>query len=97
MGLFDRLFGRGSSPKASADGGFYYEVRCDACGEVIRARVNPSAELSMADDGSGEYFMRKVLVGQRCFRQIELQMRFKDTAGTLASQEVSGGSFVGLA
>lgn len=96
MGLLERLFGRGPGSRPSADGGLYYEVRCDACGELIRARLNPTADLSMTDDGSGEYFVRKVLVGQRCFRSIELRMRFRDLAGTLASQEVSGGTFVGV-
>ncbi len=92
VGLFDRLFGRGGQ-SAERDGGIHLAVACDACGEVIRVRVNPTAELSAADGGEG-YFVRKVLVGQRCFRPIEVNLRYRDLRGTLISREVSGGRFV---
>ena len=44
MGRLDalrRFFGGG---RRAGDGGLYIRVRCDACGEVIQARINPSAE-----------------------------------------------------
>jgi hypothetical protein len=93
-GLLDRFFGRRGAP-AGPDGGIALRVRCAACGEVIRARVNPTAELSLADDGSGTYFVRKVLVGQRCFRPIELRLRYADARGrTGLGREAHGGTFV---
>jgi hypothetical protein len=88
-GLFDRLLGRG--PSAAVDRGLYLRVRCGACGEVVQARINPGAELSVDEDGQS-YFVRKVLVGQRCFRPIELVVRYADQGGkTELSRDVTGG------
>jgi hypothetical protein len=87
-----RLFGGKGAP-ASSDRGLYVDVRCDACGEVIRARIDPMSELSLEDDGK-TYFVRKVLVGKRCFRTIEAQLRYADLRGTLVDRSVRGGTFV---
>jgi hypothetical protein len=86
-----RVFGGGGGGR-SPDGGIYVEVRCDACGEVIRARISPTSELSQEDDGT--YFVRKVLVGQQCFRSIEVLLRYKDLRGTEISREIHGGTSV---
>jgi hypothetical protein len=85
------LFGGGGSA-GSADGGIYVRVRCDACGEVVQARINPSSDLSLSDEGG--YFVRKVLVGQQCFRPIEVQLRYSDVRGTEIGREVRGGTSV---
>lgn len=90
MGWLERLFGRGGS--RSHDGGLYSSVQCNACGEVIRCRVNPTAELSLDEDGT--YFVRKVLVGQQCFRSIEVRLRYADVNGSLVSRDARGGTFV---
>ena len=91
-GLLDRLLGRGR--ESSVDRGLYISVRCDACGEIVQARVNPTADLSLADDGQ-TYFTRKVLVGQRCFRPIEVLIRYADQGGrTELSRDVQGGTSV---
>ena len=97
MGRLDflsRLFGGGSrtSPR-SQDGGIYVRVKCDACGEVIQARINPTSELSQSDEGDG-YFVRKVLVGKQCFRSIEVQLRYADLRGKEIGREVRGGTSV---
>ena len=76
-----------------AIGGIYIEVKCDACGEIVRARINPTSELSLQDDGQ-TYFVRKVLVGQQCFRPIEVELRYSDLHGTEISREVRGGTSV---
>ena len=88
MGILDRLFK--SSPPA--DRAIRITVRCLACDETIHARVNPSSELSLDDDGT--YFVRKVLVGQRCFRPIEVQLRYADLGGKELDRTISGGAFV---
>ena len=88
-----RLFGGGSGAGSrGANGGIYIEVQCNACGEVIRARVSPTSELSLDDEGT--YFVRKVLVGQKCFRSIEVLLRYRDLRGTEISREVHGGTSV---
>jgi hypothetical protein len=94
-GFLDKLaglFGGGgpSSSQASRDGGIYVRVKCDACGEVVQARISPTSELSQADDGSG-YFVRKVLVGKQCFRPIEVQLYYADLRGKEIRREVRGG------
>jgi len=89
-----KLFGSGSgNGSAPPDGGLYVSVQCNACGEVIQTRVNPGAELSLADDGQS-YFVRKVVVGRQCFRPIEIQLRYADLRGKEISREVHGGTSV---
>jgi hypothetical protein len=90
VGWLRRLLGR---PAGLSDGGLYVRIRCDACGEVVQTRINPTAELSLADDGES-YFVRKVLVGQQCFRPIEVQLRYADMRGSEISREVHGGTSV---
>jgi hypothetical protein len=92
-GLLSRLFGQRPSGPPS-DGGPYVRVRCDACGEIVQTRIAPSAELSLADDGQ-TYFVRKVLVGQRCFKPIEVLIRYADQGGkNEISRDVHGGTSV---
>ena len=95
MGLFDWLFGRGGGDGGgrTSDGGVYFQVRCDACGEVIRGRLNPGSEISPQDNGT--YYVRKVLIGQQCFRPIETEFRFADSGGrTALARDARGGTFV---
>jgi hypothetical protein len=91
LSFLSRLFGGGAAAR-SADGGVYIRVRCDACGEVIQARINPTSELSQQDEGG--YYVRKVLVGRQCFHPIEVQLRYSDLGRTEISREVKGGTSV---
>jgi hypothetical protein len=98
LGFFQRLAGlfggsAGNGAQRSHDGGIYVRVKCDACGEIVQARISPTSELSQADDGSG-YFVRKVLVGKQCFRPIEVQLRYADMRGKEIGREVRGGTSV---
>ena len=93
LGFLSRLFGGGGAATQTRDGGRYIHVRCDACGEVIEARINPTSELSLADDGDG-YFVRKVLVGRQCFRPIEVQLRYADLGKREIHRAVKGGTSV---
>lgn len=87
-----RLFGGGGAASSSRDSGLYIRVRCDACGEVITARINPTSELSQLDEGG--YFVRKVLVGQSCFRPIEVELEYADLRGTERARRIRGGTSV---
>jgi hypothetical protein len=92
--LLGRLLGGGGQSAAAEDRGLYVRVRCDGCGEIVQTRINPGSDLSLADDGQS-YFVRKVLVGQRCFRPIEVVVRYADQGGrTEVSRDVSGGASV---
>ncbi len=88
LGFLGRLFGGGASTPSS-DRGIYVRVKCSACGEIVQTRINPASELSLADEGG--YFVRKVLVGQQCYRPIEVQLHYADLRGTETSREVHGG------
>jgi hypothetical protein len=93
-GFLSRLFGSADGSRSrGSDGGIYIRVKCSACDEIIQARINPTAELSRPDEGEG-YFVRKVLVGRQCFRQIEVSLRYADLRGTEISREVHGGTSV---
>jgi hypothetical protein len=94
-GLFGRLASlfrgsHGGGSQRSPDGGIYIRVKCNACGEIVQARISPTSELSRSDDDSG-YFVRKVLVGQQCFRPIEVEIHYADMRGKEISREVRGG------
>ena len=91
--FFRGLFGNRSRPARRPDGGIYVRVKCDACGEVVQTRVSPTSELSVEDDGK-TYFVRKVLVGQQCYRPIEVVLRYSDLRGSEVAREVHGGTSV---
>ena len=91
LSFLSRLFARPKTATAN-DGGVYFRVMCDACGEVIQGRVNPTSELSLADDGG--YYVRKVLVGKQCFRTIEVSLHYADLGRTETGREIKGGTSV---
>lgn len=79
-------------PSVSGDVGLYYYVKCDRCGEVIRVRINPMNDLSQTDDGQG-YFVRKVIVGTRCYNRIEAEFSYGSNR-RLNDTTISGGKLV---
>ncbi|MEP7289290.1 MAG: hypothetical protein ABI947_26360 [Chloroflexota bacterium] len=81
------------APKAgpSRDPGLYYYVRCARCGEVIKVRINSMNDLSANDEGS--LFVRKVIVGRRCYNRIEAEFTY-DTNRKLIDTEINGGTLV---
>jgi len=93
MGFLKKLFG-GSDAKAEKR--YYtFKVKCNRCGEVIEGRVDLDNELSLDYEGdSTVYFVRKGLLGNnRCFQQIEVEMKFTSDR-ELIEQQVTGGQFI---
>ena len=93
MGFLKKLFG-GESAKPEKR--FYvFHVKCNRCGEVIEGRVDLDNDLSQEyDNDQTVYFVRKGLIGEnRCFQQIEVQMKFTP-ARELIEKQVQGGKFV---
>ena len=89
-----RLLRAGST--GDRDDGIYVFVRCDRCGDRVRVRLNPQADLQQEfedRDGVSGYSVRKMIVDQRCFRPIELSMRF-DNARREIAREIHGGTFI---
>ena len=93
MGFLKKLFG-GSGAK-SEKRYYAFNVKCNRCGEIIEGRVDLDNDLSLEYEGdSTVYFVRKGLVGNnRCFQQIEVEMKFTP-ARTLIEQQAEGGKFV---
>lgn len=97
MGFLDgilKLFGGGSA--APADRGLYYYVRCDKCRETIRFRVDPRWDLAPSyDDGdqASSFSVTKHIVGQKCFRPIEVTLNF-DRNRKESGRSVTGGQLI---
>jgi hypothetical protein len=85
------------APRSRPDDGLYYYIRCARCGDRVRVRVGPSSELQQEFEGRGEdpegYSVRKMVVDQRCFRPIELRLRF-DSRRRETTREIEGGTFM---
>lgn len=86
--LLRRVFGGGRPDERDGDALFVY-LRCTACGEKLRLRISRQHELAQ-DYDTGGYFVRKVAVGQRCFRPIEVSLRL-DRGQREEWREISGG------
>ena len=94
MSFFKKLTGFFSSKSGAPVG--WITVKCNRCGEVIRARVNLYNDLSLEYDEGGKamYFCRKVLMGEKqCFQRIEVALTY-DANRKMVSREVTGGQFV---
>ncbi len=93
MGLLDNLLKLVGvrRPPASGDRGVYYYVRCDRCGERLRLRVDPYWDLGSADGGG--FVVTKRLVGQKCFRPIEVTLTFDDRR-VETERDITGGKFI---
>ena len=93
MGFLKNLFGGGS---AKTEKRYYtFQVKCNRCGEIIEGRVDLDIDLSLVyEDDSTVYFVRKGLIGgNRCFQQIEVELKF-DSSRQLLEQNVTGGQFI---
>ena len=97
MGFFKKFSNLVSSPdKRREDFGYWVTVRCDLCGEIIRARIDLHNDLSInyGDKGQVIYFSRKILTGEkRCFKRVEIEMTFNKKR-RLVDRQISGGQFV---
>ncbi|HEY3476873.1 MAG TPA: hypothetical protein VGK56_19805 [Anaerolineales bacterium] len=93
MGFLKKLFG---GDTAKPEKRYYvFNVKCNRCGEVIEGRVDLDNDLSLDYEGDNSvYFVRKGLVGNnRCFQQIEVDMKFTSNR-ELIEKQAQGGTFV---
>ena len=93
MGFLKKLFS--SEPVRPEKRYYNFQVKCNRCGDVIEGRVDLDNDLSLDYEDDREVFhVRKGLIGNnRCFQQIEVEMRFTP-ARTLIEQDVTGGQFI---
>ncbi len=95
MGFLKNLFG-GTSAKPEKRY-HVFQVKCNRCGEILEGRVDLDNDLSMEfEDDRTVYFVRKGLMGNnRCFQQIEVELKF-DSSRQLLERQVTGGQFSNL-
>ena len=97
MSFLKRLSNIFSGPGKPDDSSYWITVKCNRCGEIIRARVDLRNDLSInygERDEDTTYFCRKSLMGsQRCYQQIEVELTF-DAGKKLLQREIRAGKFV---
>jgi hypothetical protein len=95
MGFLKNLFS--GTPAKPEKRYFVFNVKCNRCGEIIEGRVDLDNDLSIEfEDNRDVYFARKGLIGNnRCFQQIEVELKF-DSSRRLLDQQVTGGQFHNL-
>ena len=100
MGFWDtltKLFTARPPSGNANDDGYYFQVKCKRCGEVIDVRVNLYNDLSVEYDereNPESYYCRKVVMGEnRCYQQIEVGLKF-NAKRQLVEKTISGGAFV---
>lgn len=87
--LWRKITGKGSEPgltpqsELTTDDGqaLWIYVECASCGEHIKLRLRKTSEIQRRDgpdeeQGPGEYFIRKTIIGSRCFKPIETEIEF---------------------
>ena len=106
MSFLSRIFSRFSKGKSGQRGytskagphGIHIYVQCDRCGEKIPVRLSTTAELQRRDGpeaevGSGAFFIRKTIVGNRCYQRIEARVDF-DARYNVVDSEVQHGKLL---
>lgn len=97
MSFLKKLLGGGGS---SQDDGLYFYVRCNACKEPIRIRINPGSDLSPVYEGDGDdatgYEIHKEILGNRCYRLIQATWHF-DTRRRVTHSDLEGATEISAA
>jgi hypothetical protein len=100
MGLLDSLkaaLGGGKGGSVDSDGrAVYFYVRCNACGEKIRVRIDTYNDLLQEYDDrervSG-YSVQKDVIGNNCFKMMHLNADF-DSGKRLSKAVVENGTLI---
>jgi phage terminase large subunit GpA-like protein len=97
MGFFKKLSSMFSSAGPQDDSFYWFYVRCNRCGEKLRARVDfrnqVTPEYGNNDKATG-FYCRKVLMGEGpCFQQIEVKLKF-NARHKLVDSQISGGEMI---
>jgi hypothetical protein len=99
VSFFKRLFGgRSGSGRSAVDrNAIWVYVRCDACGEKIKLRIDREHDLSADFDGASDFpsgfQVHKEIVGRNCFRRITVDVTF-NSGKQPVDQQIRGGTFL---
>jgi len=101
--LFPNLGKRQTKGKAgytTMDGphGLWFYVKCDKCGEKIAVRLRTTSEVQRRegpdqDQGPGQYFVQKTIVGSKCYQRIEATVDF-DAKYNVVEAKISHGKLI---
>jgi hypothetical protein len=92
MGFLDSMKSLLGGGEGQDKTGYYVYVRCNRCGEAIKARIDLRNDLSRLEEGG--FVVRKTLVGsQRCFERVEVTLTFDDNR-KLVDREIVRGEFI---
>lgn len=81
-------------PRKAPEFATWITVRCNRCGETIRARIDLRNDLSINYDAGNTYYCRKVIIGEkRCYQPIEVELTF-DKNKKIINRQISGGVFI---
>jgi hypothetical protein len=95
MDFLRRLFG-GKSNASSDDTSHHmrlYYVKGKKCGAITRLRIDMRNDLSRTDEDDNVFYVRKVVVDNICYGQVEVELRFDSNYRELA-RIINGGDFV---
>jgi len=97
MGIFKKISNLFKLPNNRNARDYWVAVKCNRCGEVIRARVDLTHDLSIEYGDAPpqvQYYCRKELIGEKyCLQQMEVKLTF-NTSHQLINRQISGGEFV---
>lgn len=84
--------GQGGQPGVTDAGdAIIVEVQCERCQEVIAVRLRKSSDIQRNYGDTGpEYYVRKTLVGRKCFNRIEVELEMDARYRPIATR-VQGG------
>lgn len=106
MGFLSKLFSPAGSKQRAKPGyvrrdgkhALWIYIQCDRCGEKIPVRLRTTSELQRregpdANDGPGMYFVRKTVVGSKCYQRIEATVDF-DVKYDVVESKVTNGKLI---
>jgi hypothetical protein len=98
VGLLDKVTALFSAKGgADSDGrATYFYVKCGACGEKIRVRVDTYNDLAQEfddNDRTSGYTLEKDVLGSKCFRMMHLHVQF-DAGRRMQEKSVTNGTLI---
>jgi hypothetical protein len=70
-------------------------LECANCGEHIKLRLRKTSEIQRRDglekdEGPGEFFIRKTIIGSRCYKPMEAEIEFDNRYRIIKSTVKNG-------
>jgi hypothetical protein len=93
MGIFNKLFKKLTLPQPDQDV-LWINLQCSNCGEKIKIRINPSADLiPESGETPGSYYtLHKEAMDNKCYRLIKVYLEF-DMNRRILKQDIQGGIY----